>query len=121
MRDSEGFTLIEVLIAAAVLSLVLLGGAVMHVSAYGNLQQSGRHTTAAELGQQHMEWLRNQGYASADLGAGTTTVTLGGDYTGYTRTTIVQDATPRAGVKQVTVIMTTPSGISARATTLVAE
>lgn len=121
MNRGDGFTLIEVLIAAAVLSVVLLGAAAMSIAAYGSLHRSGDHTTAAELGQQHLEWLRNQGYTSTDLTAGTTTTTLGGDYSGYVRTTTVQDATPRADVKQITVVMLAPSGISARATALLIE
>jgi prepilin-type N-terminal cleavage/methylation domain-containing protein len=121
MSREDGFTLIEVLAATTVLVVVLLGAAAMSLAAYGNLQRSGEQTVAAELIQQHLEWLRNQGYASTDLAAGTTTVTLGGDYESYARTTIVTADTPRAGVKQITVIMSMPSGVSRQATALVAE
>ena len=121
MTRGAGFTLIEVLIAAAVLGVVLLGASALSIAASVRRHRSGDHTTAAELGQQHLEWLRNQGYASSDLTAGATTATLGGDYSGYVRTTIVQDATPRTGVKEITVVMLAPSGVSARATALLTE
>ena len=49
-----------------------LGVASMSMTAYHQLDRSGDQTVATALGQQRIEWLRNQGYASADLNAGTT-------------------------------------------------
>ena len=121
MSKSDGFTLIEILVAGAILVVVLLGVATMSLTAHGQLHRSGEETTAAILGQQRIEWLRNQGYDSSDLGAGSTTESLGGTYAGYSRTTAVQADTPRAGVKQVTVTTITPAGLRFDAWVLVAE
>lgn len=121
MKNSDGFTLIEVLVAGLVLVIVLLGVASMSLTARGELNRSGEQTTATTLVQQHIEWLRNQGYEASDLAAGTTNETLGGTYAGYTRTTTIQDDTPRAGIKQVTLTMSTPSGLSFETVSLIAE
>lgn len=121
MKNEQGFTLIEVLIAGAILVIVLLGVAAMTLSAYGQLSRSGEQTVATTLSQQRIEWLRNQGYASSDLNAGTTVETLGATYAGYTRTSTVMADTPRSGVKQVTVRTVAPSGLAFEVVSLVGQ
>ena len=121
MRDQSGFSLVEVLVAGALLVVVLLAVAGMSLTAFGHLGRSGEQTSAAALGQQRVEWLRNQDWSSADLSAGTTTEVLAGTYAGFVRTTTVQDDTPRAGVKRLTVATTTPSGRGASVVALLAE
>ena len=121
MNKSNGFTLVEVLVAGIVLVLVLLGVVSMSLAAHGQLHRSGEQTAATTLAQQRMEWLRNQGYDATDLTAGTTNETLGGTYAGYTRTTTVQDDTPRAGVKQLAVTTNTPSGLRCELVSLLAD
>jgi Tfp pilus assembly protein PilV len=116
---SDGFTLIEVLVAAGLLTLVLLGVASMSLAAQGQVFRSGEQTVATMLGQQRIEWLRNQGHGSADLTAGTVTELLGGNYAGFTRTTVVQDDTPVAGIKQVTITTVTPKGLAVTVVSLV--
>ena len=46
---------------------------------------------------------------------------LTGDYAGYTRVTTIQNDTPRAGVKQITVVTSTPSGMATQVVALIAE
>jgi Tfp pilus assembly protein PilV len=121
VKNSDGFALVEVLVAGLVLVLVLLGLASISLSARGQLRRSGEQTAATTLVGQRIEWLRNQGYDADDLTAGTTTENLSGTYAGYTRTTTVQDDSPRAGVKQVTVTANTPSGLRFEAVSLIAE
>ena len=121
MRRDDGFTLVEVLLASAIMLTVLLGVATMSLTAQSHLARSGQQTAATMVSRQRVEWLRNQGYASSDLAAGTTTETLTGTYAGYTRTTTVLNNTPRAGVKQVTVTTTAPSGVGVTVVSLVAE
>jgi type IV pilus assembly protein PilV len=120
MNRSDGFTLIEIVAATAVLIVILLGVASMSLAASGQLSRSGEQTTATVLGQQRIEWLRNQGYSSADLAAGTVTELLQGDHEGFTRTTVVQDNTPVTGIKQVTVTTLSPKGLAVTVVTLVA-
>jgi len=119
MKKAEGFSLVEVLIAAAILAVVLLALASMFPTAYLNVDQAGEQTTAATLAQQRMEWLRNESYVS--LAAGTTSETPIPGYTGYARTTAIQSDTPTTGVKQVTVTVATPTGRSVQVTSLIAR
>ncbi len=119
MRKAEGFSLVEVLIAAAILAVVLLALASMFPTAYRNVDQGGEQTTAATLAQQRMEWLRNQSYVS--LATGTTSETPIPGYAGYTRTTTIVDDIPTTGVKQVTVTVATPTGRSIQVRSLIAR
>ena len=121
MNGSDGFSLVEVLVAGLLLLLMLLGVASMSLTAFHQLDRGGDQTVATTLAQQRIEWLRNQGYASNDLNAGTTTETLSGDYVGYGRTTQILVDTPRAGVKQVSVTTMTPDGLTVSVVSLVAE
>jgi len=120
-NDERGFTLIEVLVAGIVLVLALLGVATMCLSGYANLDRSGEQTQAVVLGQQRIEWLRNQGYESTAMSAGTTAESLTGTFEGYERVTVIQDNTPRVGVKQISVSITTPSGIGVQVAGLLAD
>lgn len=121
MSDESGFTLIEVLVASVVLVMALLGVATMCLAAYAHLARSGEETQAVILGQQRIEWLRNQGYAAGAMSAGTTTEVLSGTFNGYSRVTVITNDTPRAGVKQIAVSITTPSGLEVQVAGLLAN
>ena len=121
MKSEEGFSLVEVLLACTLLMITLLSAALMALTAYGTLDRSGEATTVLALSQQRIEWLRNQGYTSGALAAGTTTETLVGTYAGYVRTTTIQDNVPRTGVKQVTVSIRSLSGATTRVVALIAR
>jgi type II secretion system protein I len=121
MRNTRGFTAIEVLIAAVIIAVALVGLAGMFPTAYRNVDWSGEETVALTLAKQRIEWLRNQAYTSAPLAAGTTTENLAGNYAGYTRQTVITDNNPIAGMKRVTVTVTTPVGRSAQLVSLIAE
>jgi Tfp pilus assembly protein PilV len=121
MRPNDGFALIEVLVAGLVLMLTLLGAAAVLLSAFGQLDRSGEQTAAVALGQQRVEWLRNQAYTASELAAGTRTELLTGIYEGYTRVTKIVDDSPRAGVKTITVVTSTPGGMSTQIVALLAE
>ncbi len=120
MKGERGFTLVEVMVAAALVAVGMLTMATMSVSAYQNVDRSEEQTSAVILAQQQVEFLRTQGYASTSLNAGTTTTSLSGSYIGYTRTTTIVNNTPVASVKQITVQVTTPSGRSAQVVSLIA-
>lgn len=66
---TSGFSLIEVLITTAILSVALLGLASLFPTGYQNIVYGGGMTTAASLGQQKIEALRNFPF---DLGAACT-------------------------------------------------
>lgn len=64
LRSKKGLTLVELLIAAAILSVALLGIAEMFPSAYQNVATGGRLTRATFLAEQQLEPLRGQSFAS---------------------------------------------------------
>lgn len=66
-RRSGGMTLLEVMVALAILGVGLLAMLAMQVSAMRN-GKYGRHTTqAAQLGRLQMEWLHRLDWADADM------------------------------------------------------
>ncbi len=121
MRKADGFSLVEVLIAAAILAVALLAIASMFPIAHTNVDWSGDQTAAVTLAQQRIEWLRNQTYTSAALADGTTTENLTAPYVGYTRTTVIEVDIPTPGVKQVAVTVASPSGKSVGLVTVVTQ
>lgn len=120
MSDSRGFTLVEVMVCAAIIAIALIPAAAVMVTAYGTLDRAGEQTTALVLGEQRIELLRNQAFTSATLNAGTTNETLVGTYAGYTRATTIVDNSPRNGVKTITVTTTSPVGMTVTLNTRIA-
>jgi prepilin-type N-terminal cleavage/methylation domain-containing protein len=124
MTSARGFTFVELLVAAAIVAIALVGIAGMTPTAYRTVDWSGEDTMAVTAAKQQIEWLKNQPYTSAPLAAGTATENLVGNYVGYTRTTVVVDDPPAlgvAGIKQVTVTVATPAGRSVRLVSVIAQ
>lgn len=121
MSNTRGFTAVEVLVAATIVVVFLVGIASMMPTAYRTIDWSGEETVAVTLTKQRLEWLRNQPFTAAAMAAGTTTENLAGSDAGYTRTTTIQDNTPINAVKQVTVTVATPARRSVQIVTLIAE
>lgn len=98
-RDTAGFTLVELLVAAALASIGLLGLAALHANAL-RTSAVGRNTTiATSLATQQIEALRRTPAASlSDVGA--YSVTVGNRP--YTRTATIAGA-PVGDGKKVTV------------------
>jgi prepilin-type N-terminal cleavage/methylation domain-containing protein len=110
MKREAGFSLVEVLVALALLAGGMMAMATMSVTSLQSVDRSGEETTAMILSQQRMEWIRNQDYESAAMAAGTTTEALTGDYAGYSRVTVIVNGDPIADVKSVRVSTTSPAG-----------
>ena len=121
MRNTRGFTVIEVLVAAVIIAVALVGLAGLFPTAYRTVDWSGEETVAVTLSKQRLEWLKNQPYTSAPLAAGTTTENLAGNNAGYTRQTVVAVDNPLVGVKLVTVTVTTPVGRTVQLVSMIAE
>lgn len=121
MRNTRGFSAIEVLIAAVIVAVALMGLAGLFPTAYRTVDWGGEETVAVTLAKQRLEWLKNQPYTSAPLAPGPTTENLAGNYAGYTRQTVVIDNNPIPGVKRVMVTVTTPVGRTVQVVSLIAE
>ena len=106
-RHWQGFTVMEVLIAGTVVVVGFLALATMFPTGYATVTKSGIQSRGLALAQQQIEFLRNAGYDNVSVGTSTESSISG--YSGYTRTTAVQDNTPVTGAKQVNVTVTLPS------------
>ena len=97
IREDNGFTLLEVLIAMVILAIGLLGAAAMQVSAIGGNAYGMKLTEATERIENKLEMLNNVFYdeiVNEDEGP---------DADGFTRQTIVLDDTPMENTKTVEV------------------
>jgi type IV pilus assembly protein PilV len=72
-RNSEGFTLLEILVATVVLSVGFVGIVGVTTSVMSGVTLSGRMTTATTLAQEKMEEMRRLGYAGMSDTDGTDT------------------------------------------------
>jgi type IV pilus assembly protein PilV len=73
MRNDKGYTLIEMLIAIAILSVGLLAVATMQISSIRVNDTARRMTRRATMAQDRLEYLMSLGYTNAVLTSGTHT------------------------------------------------
>jgi type II secretion system protein I len=117
MNRADGFTLIEVLIATAVVVVAMAAIATMALTGLRGVERNGERTVAVSLAQSRIEWLR--GRPPGTLEEGSTRERLSGAFAGYDRITTIETDTPRAGLEQVMVTVETPSGQKIRLATLI--
>ena len=105
----RGFSLLEVLVALSLFSLVSAGITSFAVASMRRTAANHASAGAVVLGQQEIEDLR--GLAYADIASRTYNTTSGS--LAYTVATVVQNNTPANGMKQVTVSVswTEPWGV----------
>lgn len=96
---ARGFSLVEVLVAATLFTLVSAGITSFAVSAMRRTAANRASASAVVVGQQELEDLRGLTYPEV---ASRTYATTLGNVT-YTVATVVQNDTPADGMKQVTV------------------
>jgi type IV pilus modification protein PilV len=94
---SEGFSLLETMIAMVVLGIGLLGVAQMIPLALAGVTQAGLRTSAVQAAQQRLDNLRSSEFADAALQAGTYTETLNG----YSLAWTITDDDPVEGSKRI--------------------
>jgi prepilin-type N-terminal cleavage/methylation domain-containing protein len=69
MKNTRGFSLIEVLIAAAILGVVLLAIAGLFSTGYSNVGSGGRRTKAVAMAKQKIEELRDGVFPPSTTGS----------------------------------------------------
>jgi len=102
-KNWKGFTVAEILIAAAVLSLAILAIAGMFPTAYQNVTYGGRITQATNLAVQKMEELKNSSYGSLIVSPtpyNDPNNPIGGI---FSRSWKIEDSGLPAGLKRITV------------------
>ncbi|MBC8200269.1 MAG: type IV pilus modification protein PilV [Desulfobacterales bacterium] len=103
LRSSNGFTLMEVLVAMLILSVGLLGMAALITGIINSNKLSNRISTATVLAQDKMEKIRGVGYDDAEDEDGTEDYNNISNYLLYKRITAVAAGDPAAGMKKITV------------------
>jgi type IV pilus assembly protein PilV len=95
--DEKGFTLIETLMAIAIIAIGLLALAALQTSAISGNAKANKHSMAVSLAEDQVETYRNMPYDSIPASPPAEPWGI------FTRTTTVQDGVPVAGSKTVTV------------------
>jgi type IV pilus assembly protein PilV len=108
LRNGRGFTLIEIMVAVALLVIGILGLIATATSVIQGNAISRQMTTAMALAQERMEILKRLSYTASDLTSGSHTDPGNPLSTIYTRSWTVADNSPAANMKtvQVTVAWT---------------
>jgi len=108
---NAGFTLIESMLAMAILSISLLALAGLQLTALRGNAMSRRMATAVSLAEQKLEQLKNTPYVnivseSPPVNIDPDTGQVTANVTQWTREVVVTDASPMVNTKTVTVTVT---------------
>jgi prepilin-type N-terminal cleavage/methylation domain-containing protein len=105
---AEGFTLIEIMIAVAIISIGLLALGGLQVSLIRGNALSQRMTAAISVAEQKMEQVKNTSYTNIEAESATQIQASGFN---FTRQVIVIDNSPLANTKTVNVAVTWSDGL----------
>jgi type IV pilus assembly protein PilV len=103
LRDTNGFTLIEILIAAVIITIASLGITTLTAGVIHGNSFSKRMTTATTLAQDRLEQAKRIGYTNAGTIVGTENYGNIVNYTGYKRVTSVTNNIPMSNTRTVDV------------------
>src|SRR5919108_4982178 len=122
LPETNGFTLIEILIATVIITVTSLGVASLTLGIIRGNSFSKRLTVATTLTQDHLENVKRLGYSNAGTAAGTENYGSIANYTGYKRVTSVTNNTPATNMKTINVTVYWDSDKhSANAGTIISE
>jgi type IV pilus assembly protein PilV len=103
LRGTNGFTLIEILIATVIITIASLGVASLTVGIIRGNSFSKRLTTATTLAQDRLEQVKRLGYANAGTVAATENYGTIANYSGYKRVTSVANNSPASNMRIISV------------------
>jgi type IV pilus assembly protein PilV len=111
--NDEGFTLIETLMAIAIMAIGLLAMAALQATAVSGTTRASKHSMAILLAEDQIETYKNARYEDVlsenKIENGSTL--LKDTWGIFTRTTTVMDNTPFEGVKTITVTVSWPDNV----------
>ncbi len=105
LRDTSGFTLIEILIATVIITVASLGMANLTVWVINGNLFSKQLTTATTLVQDRLEYVKGTNYTNVGTMAGTENYGSIINYSGYKRVTSVSNNSPMINTKTINVIV----------------
>jgi type IV pilus assembly protein PilV len=103
LQETNGFTLIEILIATVIITIVSLGATTLTVGIMRGNSFSKRLTTATTLVQDRLEDVKRLGYANVGTAAGTQIYGTITNFSGFKRVVTVTPDLPAAKMKTVNV------------------
>jgi type IV pilus assembly protein PilV len=122
LQEKNGFSLIEILIATVIITIVSLGIATLTVGIMRGNSFSKRLTTAATLVQDRLEDVKRLGYAKAGDAVGTQSYGSIASFSGYKRVVTVTNDAPAANMKTINVTVYWDADThSATASTILSE
>ena len=106
LRGTNGFTLIEILIATVIITIVSLGATTLTVGITRGNSFSKRLTTATTLAQDRLEDVKRLGYTNVGTAAVTQNYGTIANFSGYKRVVTVTNTTGTPADKMKTVNVT---------------
>jgi prepilin-type N-terminal cleavage/methylation domain-containing protein len=122
LKEANGFTLIEILIATVIITIASLGVATLTVGVIRGNSFSQRLTTATTLIQDRLEEVKRLGYLNAGTVAGTQNYGTIVNFPGYKREVFVLNNTPEVNMKTISITVYWDAGKhSVKASTILSE
>jgi type II secretion system protein I len=103
LRDTQGFTLIEIMIATVIIAVALLGVASLTVGIIRGNSFSKRLTVATILAQDRLEEVKRLGYLNSSSAEDTENYGNISGYSGFKRVTAIVNDTPDPKMRTVNV------------------
>jgi len=106
LASEAGLSLVEMLVALVMVTIVSLGASQLVLSSAEIVRDAGYTTTASMLAMEKIEELQQLDYDDDLLAAGEYSDDEIPSFEDYTRQWTIEDDTPSAGLKRITVVVT---------------